>query len=384
MENIRNERLGQIRNEILTEEFARKADEVFAGRRSHDFLRSIGFLLHDMGNLYTSLRSNPSEKKEERKAEHSIEEMAKLVLLFYKDLDQEIYDRIANIVNNSVKVPFKNGSVPVQKIPQLMQTIFEQQNYGVRNFIFYTKDLLDPKVADTCSSSVGIRDLNKNGERVCCRDCVLNIEDTIRGYYAIAHEFAHLSSQRVVEMKGAKTDCVGEIESLFMEKLFNQYMIDWGMITDEEYTAYLTQRRETLRGELSKMLEEDDLLSVIKPPVTLESLTEAEEVFRTDPRFAKNYENLMCRLEETVNTKRSAAYIFRYVVGEIVSNALFDDYMKDPAATMEKYKAFLFSNADKSYGELMTGLLGEGYEDKLRCSAMRMVEDCIEADKQHE
>ena len=82
MENIRNERLEQIRNEILTEEFARKADEVFAGRRSHDFLRSIGFLLHDMGNLYTSLRSNPSEKKEERKAEHSIEEMAKLVLLF--------------------------------------------------------------------------------------------------------------------------------------------------------------------------------------------------------------------------------------------------------------------------------------------------------------
>ena len=382
-EEMQVEEFERVRNEILTEEFARKADQVFARRRSHDFLRSIGFLLGDMGNLYMDLRPKHKTQVAERKSEHTVEEMVKLVMLFYKDLDQEIYERVASFVNSAVRVPYKNGRVPAGKVDGEIQRFFEKTGSRNRNFLFYTKDLLDPKVADTCNSSVGLDVVEQNGEKVDCRVAVFNIVNTIQGYYTIAHELGHISSQRMVEMKSARADFVGEIESLFMEKLFNNYMLDWGMITEEEHKAHTTKRRESLKNDLSKMLQEADLLSVVKPPITHESLVEAEEIFRTDPKYSKNYPYLMLRLAETVNTNRSAAYMYRYVVGELVSSALLDDYIKDPVATMGRYKEFLFSNADKTYGELLTGLLGEGYETKIRQTAGRMVEDCIESDRQN-
>ena len=90
----------------------------------------------------------------------------------------------------------------------------------------------------------------------------------------------------------------------------------------------------------------------------------------------------MCRLVETVETKKSAEYIYRYVVGEMVATALYHDYQKDPVATMERYKEFLFSNADKSLPELLEVALGEEYMDKIMLAATRIVDDQTEENKQ--
>ena len=374
----------EMKKQILTEEFAARADEVFANRQAHDFIRRISGLLGHMERLHSSLHIMSSEKSEWRKTEASFDDMQKLVLLFYKDLDKDIYDRIVSVVAGpkTAKITYKNGGVPSKSVVSSMQKIFKAQNFNIENFVFYTADLLDPKVADSYRSFAGIVDLDKNGVKVPCRDIVLNVENTIFGYYTIAHEFAHISSQREFEMKRAKEDCVGEIESKFMGKLFNDYMLSWGFVSDEEHKLFDSKERKSFKANLEKIFQERDLLEVVKPPITLEKLTEAEETFRTDPKYARNYKLLMCRLVETVETKKSAEYIYRYVVGEMVATALYHDYQKDPVATMERYKAFLFSNADKSLPELLEVALGEEYMDKIMLAATRIVDDQTEENKQ--
>lgn len=144
----------------------------------------------------------------------------------------------------------------------------------------------------------------------------------------VVHEIAHATSQRYSQGRFVfeKETLVGEIEAMFMEKLFVKYCID-----------NIDKVRDVILDKAVKGVPDEALSDFIG-----------------DMFSAGRFLNLQDRTEfcsSNKNPNGRKEFEFRYVVGEVYSTLLYEQYLKNPEKTLKKFVKFMSHNAEYNLDE---------------------------------
>lgn len=289
-------------------EIADKLNQKLNQRNSYWFYGQIRPLLAPLSRI---IKTKDIQQLKFEKVDLSLGKMQTLALEFFYDLDPDLEEMIGNVLED-----VKNTTVFVGK---------PQEKSG-RN-------------------SVGAKD--------CKIEISLHPKNDTMGIVTVAHEFGHTSSQRIQSKIKEKTDCIGEIESVFIEKIFADWLLKKGVISKDEREKMTIAWQNDFIWHARIICEEAYLLDRLKRPITAESLQNLEKQLEEEKRFGW-LEILKHRIDIMINGDRfgkqpHGEYEFRYIVGEIVAQALYEDFKKDPKQTIERYKNYLSHNSEYEF-----------------------------------
>lgn len=172
----------------------------------------------------------------------------------------------------------------------------------------------------------------------------------------VVHEIAHATSQKFRQEGQEKETLIGEIESMFMEKIFVDYCM-----------KNIDKVKEILVKDSSKEIPNDQAEDFIYDMFVNGRLLDLE-------RRA----NFCCSEGED---KTSRECEFRYIVGEIYSTALYEKYKDDPEKTIKKFVKYLKNNSEYNLNETAE-VLGIGSSMKEVFSSFKnTLESCEENEK---
>lgn len=264
------------------------------------------------------------------------------------------------------RVTFKNIDMGLAEIKSIVREFYAGLNPKSGLFSQYLPHILDNGIVkiheeEPSSNVPQSRVFNKNGKIY----LALYPLNDVRGLLAVAHEYSHLLSQRNVDNKEQKTDCIKEIESLFIEKIFCDWLVEKGIVQQSQKECLQQECKNNLCEELDYVLRDVDILSRLDGDFSVESFKRLQKGLEND----KNKDILLTRLVYMADTKHdsrlSGGYQFRYVVGEIVASALYEDYKENPKEVLQRYEEFLSKNADLALKDSAKMLLGDNYEQKV-------------------
>lgn len=143
----------------------------------------------------------------------------------------------------------------------------------------------------------------------------------------VVHEIAHGTSQKFAgERMQEKETLNGEIESMFMEKLFIKYCVE-----NVEKVQDILVKQES--KEIPREQAEDFISDMF-----------------ANGRFLDLQNRLnVCGAKNGFIDKQE--FDFRYVVGEIYSTVLYNNYLDDPERTIKKFVKFMKHNAEYDLDE---------------------------------
>lgn len=140
--------------------------------------------------------------------------------------------------------------------------------------------------------------------------------------------------------KNLEKDCIGEIESLITEKLFNRFLVKKGLYSKEDLLNYESKQEVSLINEINLIREEKDVVSNLTRPVTFKSLDKLVNDLQ------KHHQTrLLDRVQKMHDDNKCSYYMFRYVVGRIVA----DQWMEKFDKTQDKQSQFDMLNKFQNY-----------------------------------
>ena len=346
--------------EINYPAIATQFNEVVKKRNSYWFYGQIRSVLPFIKKLVTTL---DIEELKFNKLDLSVGKMQTYVLDFLYDLDPELEEKVANVLED-LKGTLLYVGKPTEK--------------GGENF-------------------VGLRKTKKNT----VVDIQIHPRNDSTGILVVGHEYGHLLSQRIQQHCQQKTDCLGEIESLFIERLFADWLLKKGFISKEERKKFDTKWKNNLLGNARGIYEEWVILSNLKQPTFGDDLRSFEQRLISDGKLSLLdllKKRMVVMIKDDDGQQKHGEYMFRYVVGEIVAEALYQEYKKEPDLTLARFKEFLAHNAEYEFfkkkqvnkdGQVVenlvldkaemqkcfTTLLGEDYKAKLTRGAELFIKE---------
>lgn len=197
----------------------------------------------------------------------------------------------------------------------------------------------------------------------------------ILGLIVVCHEFAHMLSQRMQENGKPKDGIIGEVESLFIERVFVNYLTKKGIISQKVVENYNKTRTNGLLNDIEYCGYRNEVINLARG-LNKEKLAELEG------KLANN-KNGDCLLD-ILNSLAKNGYDFRerYVVGEIGGRVLFERYLKDRQGTTEKFKNYLAHNCELDLGETLQNLLGQGLNDTYKEYMSILEKDKVEMEQE--
>ena len=251
----------------------------------------------------------------------SLNDMIKLVLGFYSSLDKDLYNALANILND-------------EKTKKDYQETSPNNKWRI-NYTKYEPD---------GSLCIGLRPQNN-----------------LYGLASVCHEFAHLVSRFGQDSTNSKSDLFPEVESMFLEKVFIEYLYNIQFISEEERKTYFRFYKNSVNNKLQEIFYENDILNYLHGELlTEENLKGLEEMIAKSP----NNKDFYRRLSFMQNEVHSAWY-FIYVLGEVVSELLFVEYKREPQKTMAKFKKYLGHTADIDPQTMLKELTNKSIEETI-------------------
>ena len=177
----------------------------------------------------------------------------------------------------------------------------------------------------------------ENGEEITCDFYALN---------ALVHELGHSVSSRWGVKGYEKDPIIGEIESVFIENIFNDYVL---------------KNAKKVCKILNCGLKEEDLKDevIITQYKNLEAYLSREKVFRT-----KGFKYAMLNRSQKKYARCPSKYYDKrrssqYLVGEICARLLYEKYKTDPKGAVEMFATFLAHNSRLNLNEAVI-LLTDG------------------------
>lgn len=170
------------------------------------------------------------------------------------------------------------------------------------------------------------------------------------------HELMHGIGQRIKLSKRPIDDSIGEIEGMFIDKISQAYFNKNGCLSDNDYDFLKKDRINRLKKNISNILEENEVVNIANFSFKEIDLIKIQRKIFNSPNgeiLLDRYWN-MCK--EDYPTGR---YHFRYVVGEIVAEQLYDQYLINPEKTLKKFKNFLSKNAEITLSDATQILLNK-------------------------
>ena len=180
---------------------------------------------------------------------------------------------------------------------------------------------------DRNSSSVGHDGDNKYLEfNVYLHGSIEDLSTTAHelGHAISAHHRRLLDNVRAgnnVPKRDPANDCVGEIESHIIEGLFVRYLRDKKMLTIGDMEDYKNCSNTSLIKETTTITEEREVLKDLPKNFT------RDDVFDLIVKYDQNTDfNKLRRIEKMAGERREGQYLFRYVVGRVVSDQWLKQY----------------------------------------------------------
>ena len=345
-------------DEQMARKYAQMLDENCARVNAHGFHRFIDQKTDDYSivdyieNIRASLDFEPSEPL---RVKASYEEQIRIVKDFYKKYFPTYSDKVDSILDG--------------KHPDYRVSI----EYGVRN-----------------KSYVGHKDLDTELQ------FMVGLDGPLDGTITLAHELSHAVSAHhtstiahtqairdaslpeerdrlkgdfhayIGHIKSFDVDCLGEIESYVVEKLFVKYLLDKGIISASDYENYFSNENNSLIHDIDRVLGEHELISNLPCPITYDSLLKLVQSKASDPRFEAGV-NLMRVLAEAKDEGESGKYRFRYVVGRIVSSLWYENYLStdDRRAMLDSFAKYLAKTDQINVDDACEMLLGRDLVNSL-------------------
>ena len=290
---------------------ATRFNEVVKKRNSYWFYGQIKSVLPFIKKLVTTL---DMEEVKFNEIDLTVGKMQTYALEFLYDLDPEFEEKVCDVLENLKGTTLFTGR-PTEK--------------GGEN-------------------SVGLRKLKKD----LMVDIQLHPQNDIMGIIVVGHEYGHLLSQRIQQRRKQMTDCIGEIESLFIERLFADWLLNKGIITKEERKKIEISWKNNLLGNARGIYEEWVILSNLKQPTFGDDLKNFEQRLVSEEKLSfldLLKKRMVVMIKDDDGQQKHGEYMFRYVVGEVVAEALYQDYKKNPELTKQRFKEYLAHNAEYEF-----------------------------------
>lgn len=300
----------------LSQEEVENFNKIYSGKYIYAINEQINKFRPGLENIRNLLLAHTHSVEYEEKP-YTLGDMIKIVYDFYKSLDINLYEKLFSILHDdSVSVNF---SEPAKH---------------------------DKSRHNVCSQ----------GDRG--RKISLAPENNLYGLITVCHEFCHMLSQRMQENKRAVDSTIGEVETLFIEKVFANYLLENGIITNAEYENTMMGGDYSLLGDITYCFQRNDLLNIIDcEQLTGEKVDELVDKLKNNP----NCDVLLSRLKKMASLSKTSpadySPIERYVIGQIVGTVLFDRYQNDRQCTIEKFKNYLSHNSELTFSQMLKELL---------------------------
>ena len=346
----------------ITKQYADEFDKKCAKANSHGFLRFLTepnidnvSLLDLISQIENSIQWKPV--KDDREIDLDKEKITKCMNEFFSKYLPKKAEEIGKILNGTH--PYfidREGGVHVNFIPS--------------------------KKGDGHSGNVG------HSDRRTYLEFNVYIHNSLDDLRTIAHELGHAISshhKHLIELirkdapskeidkysqKSFERDCIGEIESHITERLFNRFLLEKDICSKEDLKNYEFGQQASLISEINLIREEKDIISELSCPVSYESLN----------RLVKNLEKrhqdrLLERVEKMHDgNNRYSAYMFRYIVGRVVSEQWMKKFerLKDEKAKEQMLNNFQ-NYLDKTYKLDLNSACEELLNENFAC----VVEDYV-------
>lgn len=262
---------------------------------------------------------------EYKERDFSREDMIKIVHDFFKTIDDQLFIMLTGVLNDQSVRVFIDQPSCVNK---------EKNNYST--FI--------------------------DGKRVLS----ISPKNNISGLLQMCHEMSHMLSQRMQRKLRPKDPSIGEIEALFMEKVFAFYLLVNNIMTDEECQQFVAERNNKMMRDIIYCINRAEVMKLIDGKLTTEWVKKIDTLTKNSPKR----DIIIRKLKEMsyvdkVDMRRSHNYhpVERYVIGQIASTVLFDRFMKDREPTMETFKNYLAHSSEITLSEAVQELFNMNFRE---------------------
>ena len=337
----------------ITKQYAQEFDAKCAKVNAHGFLR---FLTEPDANNISLI--------------NLIDQVEDAITFEQSKLDRDIQlneQNISNYMNEFFSKYMPQKAEQVRQILSNTHPYFIDSNGGTHvNFIPVKKE-------DNHSSCVGHRG------RHSFLDFNVYIHNSLDDLRTTAHELGHaLSShhQHLIEMirsnvptqeidkytqKSFEKDCVCEIESHIIERLFNRFLIKKGLYTNEDLENYEKGQQASLFSEINLIREERDIIKNLPCPVSYESLDKLVKGLQKN-----NQSRLIDRVKKIHDEDKCSSYMFRYVVGRIVADQWIRGFEnatnhQTRVEMLNKFQAYLDKTHKLDLDSACEDLLGQNF-----------------------
>ena len=330
---------------MFYEEVAEKLNQKCYERNAYWFYDQVRPILPILNDMLKTIKQGDVEFK---KNNLTLADMENDALDFYYDLDPEFEEKIGNVLED---------------LDHTIMYVGNPSEKGGKNAV-------------GLKTQIGKRGPLKNSPKV---EIELHPTNNTDGIIQVGHEFGHTLNQRIQERKHPISDCIQEVETMFFEKVYADWLLKKKKITKEEHANLIQKRKNSFYAEVKTLLEEDELLRRLDKPITAERLISLEkEIAQQD---VHKLEILKRRIDVMINgrngnTNAYGQYEFRYVLGEIVAQALYEDYKKDPKKTITNLKQYLKNSADYDFMPMKTKKINKK-EEKRRVLDKNELDKCF-------
>ena len=268
------------------------------------------------------------------KQKMEIDRAKKIVLDFFKSVDEQWYEKAKAIIEGKSEFEFH----------------------------IYYKDEISPRLMDTkrqdglpLYSSFGCLHSNKNGKGI-----YVPCERSIRDVFILAHEISHSFDYR--EIDPPARNLLGEVTSYTFEAMLQQYLLEQNLISREDatnmekaniishyddavetYAKLMLMRIKESRGPGSRITEED--------------LAQIQQKYHiSDGTFDYILGRMMGKLAVP-----EVDYRARYMIAQLVYPYIMEQYYNNPQETVVRMKHFFEATGQN---DLERALLSLGIEPK--------------------
>ncbi|MBQ9795987.1 MAG: hypothetical protein IJW36_03425 [Clostridia bacterium] len=274
------------------------------------------------------------------------------------------------------------------QLSQQVNSILNRENPNPNYKVEIITDRKDPCFG---ISHVGHSNLNTH------LDVNISLDGSVEGLRVAAHElshaisFHHTKKIEIAQQNDQKKlmdflhylgeysrDCINEIESHIIEYLFMEFLVDRGIISNDDFKNFEAIRHNSLLNNIDLIREEYQILKNVSCPITVESFQNFVKKINTPLIKTNRYKSLMNRSKLMAERKPEdntqnhySQYRYRYVIGEIVSTLWYENYSqssKDKKQEMiDKFVEYLSITDTLSLETACNYLLGLKIGDTFEC-----------------
>ena len=290
--------------------------------QTKEFMPIVDYIAdnYDVKNIYKSLYPDFS------KMEYNFETMEGLVLEFFKDFS-----------------------------PKLYNIIIEQKNSPGVEF-----EVIEPTLKRRRPDSFVMFFVNEFVH--------LSPPGDSYGPISICHEYGHMASDRtrkyqwsISHYRSWQDDATCEVESLFVEKVFRDWLYENGVITAKDYNLHCKRNFDSLVYQCKLLKKERNAILSLRPPIKVEDF----EKFSAKSNV-KGVLKTLGRVANVTNANDNPTFLFRYILGEFLAQVLYDEYKVLPMSATKTFEEFIDKNSFLTIKDTCKMIAGDNYLERIK------------------